>query len=124
MQAVAFSSGSHGFGSRALATARDVVVVAEHEAVLRLDVAQRLVELGVDQQHPRAGVLDDVAHLVGPEPEVHRHQHPPVAADPEERRQQPGAVVAHDRDPVADADAELVELRGLAPGERARSRRR
>ena len=47
---------------------------------------QRLVELGVDVEHPRAGVLDDVAHLVGPQPEVHRHQHPAVAGDAEERR--------------------------------------
>jgi hypothetical protein len=64
-------------------------------------------------------VLDDVGDLVGSQPEVHRHQHPPGPGDAEERREQPGAVVTHDRDPVADADAELVELGGLPAGQRA-----
>ena len=101
-----------------------VVVVAEDEAELRLDVRQRVVELGIDQQHPGPGVLDDVGHLVGPEPEVDRHQDPPGPGHAEERREQSGAVVADDRDPVADADAELVELRGLPSGPARRSRRR
>ena len=94
-----------------------VVVVAEDEAELGLDVGQRVVELGIDQQHPGPGVLDDVGHLVGPEPEVDRHQHPAGPGHPEERREQAGTVVADDRDPVADADAELVELRGLPSGQ-------
>ena len=61
--AVAFSSGSHVLRLAALGR-EQVVVVAEDEAVLRLDVLQRVVELGVDQQHPGAGVLDDVGDLV------------------------------------------------------------
>jgi hypothetical protein len=64
-------------------------------------------------------VLDDVGHFVGPQPEVDRHQHPSGAGNAEERGEQSGAVVADDRDPVSDADAELVELRGLPPGQRA-----
>ena len=96
-----------------------VVVVAEDEPVLGGDLPQRVVELGVDQQDPRTGVLDDVADLVGTQPEVHRHEHPPRAGHPEERGEQPGTVVAHDGDPVPHPDPELVELRGLAAGERA-----
>ena len=95
-----------------------VVVVAEHEAVLRGDAGQCLVELGVDVQHASAGVLDDVGDLVGAQPEVHRHQHATGARDAEERRQQAGAVVGDHRDPVADLEAELVELGRLAPGQR------
>ena len=118
MQAVAFSSGSHGFGSAPSGANRSSSSPSTNRYSAS-DVRQRVVELGVDVAAPGAGVLDDVAHLVGPEPEVDRHQHPAVACDAEERRQQPGAVVADDRDPLADADAELVELRGLPPGQRA-----
>jgi hypothetical protein len=77
-------------------------------------------------------VLDDVTHLVGTEPEVHRHQHPSPAAHTEERRHQPARVLAHDRDPLSHTDAELIELRRLAAREiadlgirqRAQARRR
>ena len=122
MQAVAFSSGSHGPGSAPPSSGAAAYRSSSspmHEPVLGGDAGERLVELGVDEQHPRAGVLDDVAHLVGTQPEVHRHQHPSGAGDAEERREQAGAVVAHDRDPVADADAELVEPRGLPAGQGA-----
>ena len=119
MQAVAFSSGSHGRGLGVLARRTRPSSSPSTNWNSAVDVLQRLVELGVDQQHPGAGVLDDVAHLVGAEPEVHRHQHPAGAADAEERREQPGAVVADDRDPVADLEPELVEPRGLPPGQGA-----
>ena len=78
-----------------------------------------VLELGVDVEHPGAGVLDDVGHLVGREPEVDRHQDPAVAGDAEERRVEPGTVVRDVGDAVADADAELVELGRLRAGELA-----
>ena len=104
---------------RVLALEVHVVVVAEDEHVLGLDALQRVLELGVDVEDPRSGVLDDVVHLVGREPEVDRHQHPAVAGDAEEGGEQPGAVVRDVGDPVTDADAELVELGSLGPGELA-----
>ena len=80
------------------------------------DARERGVELGVDEQDPGPGVLDDVPHLVGAQPEVDRHEDAPRAAHPEERDEHPRGVVRHDRDPVAHPDAELVEPRGLALG--------
>ena len=88
-----------------------VVVGPDDVGVLGLDALQVVGELGVDEQHPGAGVLDDVGDLVAREPEVHRHQHPPVAAHAPERRQQPRAVVADHGHALAEPDAELVELR-------------
>jgi hypothetical protein len=87
------------------------VVVAPHdERVLGLDVLQAVRELGVDEQHAGPGVLDDVGDLVARQSEVHRYEHPPVAADPPERRQQPRAVVADHGHALTEPDAELVEL--------------
>ena len=114
--AVAFSSCSQGFGSDALGR-EEVVVLTEHEPVLRGDVLERVVQLGVDVEHLGSGVLDDVADLVGAEPEVHRHQHPAEAGDAEERREQPGAVLADHRHPVTEVDAEAVEVRRLPAGQ-------
>ena len=82
----------------------------------------RVLELGVDVEDAGAGVLDDVLHLVGREPEVDRHQHPAVAGDAEERGVEPGAVVRDVGDPLAEPDAELVELRRLGPRELAHPR--
>ena len=99
-----------------------VLVVADEELVLALDVLHRLLELGVDVEDAGAGVLDDVLHLVGREPEVDRHQHPSVAGDAEERGVEAGAVVREIGDPLAEPDAELVELRRLGPRELAHPR--
>ena len=46
------------------------------ELAFALDVGHRVAELGIDEQQAGAGVLDDVLHLVGDEPEVDRHEHP------------------------------------------------
>ena len=114
-------------------TAPDRLVVAsEHEDVLSGDVLQQVLQLGIDHEHLRAGVLDDVAHLGRCEPEVDRHQHASPGRDAEERHQQPGGVVRHDRDPAAGRDAKCVEVRGLRPrplrdlgiGQRTPARRR
>ena len=86
--------------------------------MLALDVGHRLVELRIDHQDAGAGVVDDVLHLLGDEPEVDRHEHPPAAADTEQRGQQASRVVADDGDPLADADAHRVERRGLGSGPR------
>ena len=113
MVAVASSSGSHGSGS---ASKREELVVglgADHEAVLGGDAGERVVELGVDEQHRRARVLDDVADLVGVEPEVDRHEHAPPPAHAEEGREQAGRVLRDDRHPLTLRDAEPVEARGL-----------
>ena len=49
----------------------------------------------------------------GVEPEVDGHEDPPEAADAEERGEEAGRVVAHDRHPLARADAQRVEPGGL-----------
>src|SRR4029079_16231636 len=61
--------------------------------------------------HAGAGGLEDVGAVVAREPEVARHDPPPVTADPPERGQQPRAVVADHGHALAEPDAELVELR-------------
>ena len=86
---------------------------ADDVAVLGRDAREGLVELGVDEQHRRAGVLDDVAHLVDVQAEVDRDEDAPESTDAEERRHEAGAVLAHDRDALALADAEPVEARRL-----------
>ena len=118
--AVAFSSCSQG--SWLLALEVHVLVVADQELVLALDVLQRVLELGVDVEHAGAGVLDDVGHLLGREPEVDRHQHPAVASHPEEGGVEPRAVVRDVGDPFAEPDAELVQLGGLRAGELTHAR--
>ena len=61
-------------------------------------------------------MLDHVADLFGPQPVVDRDQHPAVAAYPEEGDLEAGRVRADDGHPFAEADAELVEAQGQAPG--------
>src|SRR5262249_20103172 len=63
-----------------------------------------------------ARVLDDVPDLVGREAEVDRHQDPSERADAEERDQEAGRVRAHDRDPLALADAHALERDRHAAG--------
>ncbi len=87
---------------------------AEDETVLDRDLAQGLVELGVDEEHGRAGVLDDVADLLGIETEVHGHQDPPEHADPEQADQEAGGVGRDDGDAVVLRDAQVVEGGGQA----------
>ena len=116
MVAVASSFGSrHGSGSRVEREQLGVGVGADHEAVLGLHVAERVVELGVDQQHRGAGVLDDVAHLVGIQTEVDGHEDAAVAAHAPERAQQARRVLRDHGDPFTLADAEAVEAGGLRP---------
>ena len=79
--------------------------------MLALDALHRLLELGVDVEDAGTPVLDDVGDLLRREPEVDRHEHPSEAGDAEEGGVEPGAVVREVGDPLADADAELVELR-------------
>ena len=93
---------------------------------------ERLVELRVDEQHRRARVLDDVAHLVGVQTEVDRHDDTPVARHGEQRGHHASAVLGDDRHPLAEPDAERVEPcchgahadRDLVPGELAPARGR
>ena len=93
---------------------------ADREPVLRAGhVPEVALELGIDEQDRCAGVLDDVLHLVGVEPEVDRHEHPTEARHAVERREQPGGVVADDGDALAVADTEGVETGGLGSGQLA-----
>ena len=80
--------------------------------MLRLDGRERLLQLGVDQQHGRTRVLDDVADLLGVEAEVDRDDDAAVAGHAEQRHEQPGAVLRDDRDAFAATDAERVEAGG------------
>jgi hypothetical protein len=75
-------------------------------------VGQRLVELGIDEQDRGARVVDDVTDFVGVETEVDRHGNPAVTGDREQRDQEPGAVLGHDRDAFARTDAEGIEPGG------------
>ena len=86
--------------------------------MLALDVGERLGEFGIDEQHPRAGVLDDVADLLGDEPEVDRHEHAARTRHAEQRGEQAGRVLADHRHPFAGADAERVEPGRHRPGPR------
>ena len=106
-------------GLDALTEQLPVRVGADHEPVLRADGRQRVVELGVDEQHRGAGVLDDVPDLVGVEPEVDGHEDPARSADPEERHEQSGGIRRDDRDSLADADPEVVQGGGLGARELA-----
>ena len=82
----------------------------------RVHVAERFVELGIDEEHRRTGLLDDVAHLVGVEPEVDRHDDAAVAGHREQGDEEAGAVLRDDRHPLAGTDAEGVEAGGHGPG--------
>ena len=104
-------------GLAALEVDLAVGVRAEHHPVLHRQVGDRLGQLGVDEEHRRPRVLEDVLDLHRGQPEVDRHQHPPVAAHPEERREQATGVLREHRDPLAAADAPLVEVGGLGPGQ-------
>ena len=92
-----------------------VGVAADHEAALAGHVGQRVVQLGVDEQQPGTRVLDDVAHLLGGEAEVDRHEDASRPRHAVHRGHQPGRVVADDRHPLADPDAELVQPGGHRP---------
>jgi hypothetical protein len=70
---------------------------------------QRLVELGVDQRDGRAGVLDDVAHFLGVEPEVHRDDHASEDTHAEQAHQEAGGVGRDDRDSLVVVHAHVVE---------------
>ena len=117
MDAVAFSSGTESRGAAPLRwKSSGSLAVPSTMRCLTGCRAQRLVQLGIDQQHRAAGVLQDVADLFGVEPEVHRHQDASVPADPEEAHQEARGVGGHDRDALVLADAEIVERRGQAAG--------
>ena len=77
--------------------------------------AQRLVELRVDEQHGRAGVLDDVADLLRVQPEVDRHERAPEHADAEQGDEEARGIGRHDGDALVLGRAEIVERRGEAP---------
>ena len=83
--------------------------VADHEPVSALDVGHGIGEFGIDEEHRGAALLDDVAHLLGMEAEVDRHQHPTPSAHPEERHEQARRVVTDDGDAFAHADAQRVD---------------
>src|ERR1022692_5197881 len=54
-------------------------------------------------------MLDDVADLLGVQPEVDRYQHPAVTADSVEQDPEPGRVGAHDRDSLTEPDTHPVQ---------------
>jgi len=58
---------------------RGIALGTEHEPVTTRDRAERVDELGVEQQHVGRAVFDDVRDLVARQPEVDRHEHPTVA---------------------------------------------
>ena len=95
---------------------RGVGLAAEHEPVRRIHVGERIVELGIDEEHGRTGLLDDVADLLGVEPEVDRHDDTPVAGHREQGDEEAGAVLRDDRHALAGSDAEGVEAGGHGPG--------
>ena len=68
-------------------------------------MAQRLV----DDEDPRAGVLEDVGDLLGHEPGVDRDEHGAGARHAEVRLEQLVDVRGEERDPVAVRDPALLE---------------
>ena len=88
---------------------------AEYITVPDGDVGDELRVLGVDEQHRRAGVLDDVGDLVAVEPEVDRDEDPTERRDAEERDEEPRRVGRQDRNPFTRADPEVVERDREAP---------
>ena len=96
--------------------------VAEDHAMLHRDVAQQLVELGIDEQGRGAGVLEDVADLLRVEAEVHRHQDAPERADSEQSEQEARGVGGNDGHALVLADAEIVEGGGETTRHRAELR--
>jgi len=101
---------------------RLVALRAEQDAVLRRDVGQRLVDLRINEQDRRPGVLDDVLDLLRPQPEVDRHQDPTGGRYGVEQLEHAGCVRRDHRDPLADVNAELVEA-GLERATPASQRR-
>ena len=88
----------------------------EQDAVLGLHADQRVVEVGVDEQHRRPAVLDDVTHLVGREAKVDRHHGAAETADAPEGDQQTTRVGADDRHPLSVTHTHGVEGECHPPG--------
>ena len=109
MVAVASSSPFHGCGSAPNFISTSSLSAPIDHRPLALDAGERLGELGIDEQEPGAGVLDDVLDLLGDEAEVDRHEDAPGPRHAEQRGEQAGRVVRHHRDPFALGDAERVE---------------
>ena len=85
--------------------------------MLDLDVAERVLEFGVEDQHVAARVVDDVLDLVGAEAEVDRHGDPAPGAGAEEGREETGGVLRDDADARTLVETEFVEAGGHALGE-------
>ena len=111
-----------------------VLHTVEDDALFDAHVGERLVQFGIHQQHRRSRVVDDVADLLGVQPEVDGHEHAPEPADAEVRDQEAPRVGAHDGHPLPGGDSHVVEGSGHSPGpavelgigqpvERARHRR-
>jgi hypothetical protein len=104
---------------------------ADDQRALTAHTCERLGEVGVDEQDPSAGVVDDVLDLFGDETEVDRHQDPTRSADPVEGCQQSCRVVADHGHPLAGSDPGCVQPCGdctrsaahLAIGHRTPTRR-
>ncbi len=105
--------GRHGPRLDALREDRRVGFVTEDEAVLDVDARNGIGELGIDHQHRRAGMLDDVLDLRGAESKVDGHQHPSEARDPEERHEHARRVLRQDGDALAHAHSQGIESCGL-----------
>ena len=93
-----------------------VVDAVEHDPDLGRHLRQRVVELGVDEEDRRPGVLDDVVDLVGVEAEVDGHEDATEAAHAEERDQEAGRVRADEGDAFPGPDAHGIEGEGHPPG--------
>ncbi len=85
--------------------------------MLRLDIAQSLLELGIDEEHRGAGMFDDVSHFLGVETKVDRHEDPTRTTDPEQREQESSRVVGDDGHPFARTDVQSVKGGRLRPGQ-------
>ena len=94
---------------------------AEDRPSLAGNVGKRVDQLRVDQQQPRARMLDDVADLRGAQPEIHRHEHASRRGHAVERDEQARRVLRNNRDALAEADAERVEVGRAVARERGDS---
>jgi hypothetical protein len=87
---------------------------AQDVAVRHFQMAQGFVQLGIDEQHRRPRVLEDVDDLVCPQPVVDGDEDAAIRAHAEEGHQEARRVGRDDGHARAGRDAQIIERRGQA----------
>ena len=93
-------------------TGRARVVDSHHAERVQIQRLEEPLELVIDQEHPRAGVPEDVAHLVAGEPRVDGDEDQARGGHAEVRLEHGRRVGGDDGDPVQLPEAERAQGRG------------